>query len=93
MTIALNKAAPTMTVTVMLEALQQVLDFETYISKKYAMPVRHYMFSLPAVCLSIIFYQLLDILKLTLGSTVRRPKSIATAFEPHMGVFIEAQNK
>lgn len=69
----LQKAAPTLTVTLLLESLQHVLDFESFMSKKYKLPV-------------------MDILKV-ISYPVHPTKTISSAFEAHMGVFVDAQDK
>lgn len=69
----LQKAAPTLTVTLLLESLQHVLDFEAFVSKKYKVPV-------------------MDVLKV-ITYPVHAPKTLSSAFEPHMGVFVDAQDK
>lgn len=37
----LGRAAPTLTVTLLLDALRQTLEFEQSMSKKFSAPVRH----------------------------------------------------
>ncbi|KAG8863567.1 Vacuolar protein sorting-associated protein 53 [Tulasnella sp. 330] len=69
---ALTKAAPTLTVTSLLEALQITIDFESSLSSRYGIP----------------FYEITNSSPKTSKGT-----SISTVFEPHMGVFVEAQNK
>ncbi|KAG9000397.1 Vacuolar protein sorting-associated protein 53 [Tulasnella sp. JGI-2019a] len=69
---ALSKAAPTLTVASLLEALQLTLDFESSISSKYGV-----LFS--------------DIAKLSPSTS--KGTSISSVFEPHMNVFVDAQNK
>ncbi|KAI0339913.1 hypothetical protein BDW22DRAFT_1414917 [Trametopsis cervina] len=75
LTVLLSKAGSNLTVKQLLDTLQEVLDFEASVVKKYATP-------------------LYDILKETqpAGAT-RLSKTISSAFEPHMGVFISAQDK
>ncbi|KLO18398.1 hypothetical protein SCHPADRAFT_993623 [Schizopora paradoxa] len=70
----LGKAGPSLTVATLLQSLQQCLDFEAFISKKYTFTIGRI---------------------LTLSSTItsRPMSSLASAFEPHMGVFIDAQDK
>lgn len=75
MTTLLSKAGSNLTVKQLLDTLQEVLDFEASIVKKYATP-------------------LTDILKATQQVTgTRQNKPISAAFEPHMSVFISAQDK
>ncbi|GJE92731.1 vacuolar protein sorting-associated protein 53 -like protein [Phanerochaete sordida] len=75
MTTLLSKAGSGLSVKLLLDTLQEVLDFEASIVKKFATP-------------------LVDILKVTQPITGSRPnKPISAAFEPHMSVFISAQDK
>ncbi|KZV93409.1 hypothetical protein EXIGLDRAFT_612935 [Exidia glandulosa HHB12029] len=69
----LQKAAPNLTVTLLLESLQHVLDFEGFVSKKYKVP-------------------LMDVLRV-ITYPVHAPRTISSAFEPHMNVFVDAQDK
>ncbi|TDL24222.1 hypothetical protein BD410DRAFT_786323 [Rickenella mellea] len=72
--ILLEKAGPKLTVSVLLDTLQQVMDFETYVSQKYGVPIS-------------------EILNLGTVNNSRQTQSIASAFEPHLGVFVDAQDK
>ncbi|KDQ21712.1 hypothetical protein BOTBODRAFT_99351 [Botryobasidium botryosum FD-172 SS1] len=69
---ALNKAAPTLTVTLLLESLQQTLDFEAGLGRKYGIPFT-------------------DLAKTPISPQAM--KTISSVFEPHMGVFVDAQDK
>ncbi|KAF8310331.1 Vps53-like protein [Cantharellus anzutake] len=60
-----------LTVTMLLDALKQTLEFEQSMAKRFGMP-----FS------KIIQY-----------CSNREPKAISSAFDPHMGVFVDAQEK
>ncbi|KZT42510.1 hypothetical protein SISSUDRAFT_1041476 [Sistotremastrum suecicum HHB10207 ss-3] len=70
---ALSRAAPTLTVSLLLESLQYTMEFETQMGKKY----------------DISFSELLR----SCSRGVHAAKSISSAFEPHMGVYIDAQDK
>ncbi|EPT04630.1 hypothetical protein FOMPIDRAFT_1027874 [Fomitopsis schrenkii] len=75
MTVLLSKAGAKLSVKQLLDTLQETLDFEAYIGRKYATPVS-------------------DILKATQPTAATRPlKTISSAYEPHMGVYIDAQDK
>ncbi|KAI0688173.1 Vps53-like protein [Cytidiella melzeri] len=75
LTVLLSKAGSNLTIKQLLDTLQEILDFESSIVKKYATP-------LP------------DILKATqAANATRQNRTISSAFEPHMGVFISAQDK
>ncbi|PCH36062.1 hypothetical protein WOLCODRAFT_108133 [Wolfiporia cocos MD-104 SS10] len=75
MTVLLSKAGSKLTVKQLLDTLQETIEFEASMARKYATP-------LP------------EILKATQPAGASRPlKSITSAFEPHMGVFIDAQDK
>ncbi|KAH7107994.1 Vps53-like protein [Auriculariales sp. MPI-PUGE-AT-0066] len=69
----LQKAAPTLTVTALLDALQHVLDFESAMSKTFKVPMG----------------ELVKVATFPLHT----PKTISSAFEPHMSVFVDAQDK
>ncbi|KAG8906708.1 Vacuolar protein sorting-associated protein 53 [Tulasnella sp. 403] len=72
LTVALSKAASTLTVAVLLESLQMTLDFESAMSSKYGVPFT-------------------EIAKLS--SSMSRGTKISAVFEPHMGIFVDAQDK
>ncbi|KZT71823.1 hypothetical protein DAEQUDRAFT_744138 [Daedalea quercina L-15889] len=75
MTVLLSKAGAKLSVKQLLDTLQETMDFEAYITRKYATPVP-------------------DILKATQPAGATRPsKTISSAYEPHMGVYIDAQDK
>ncbi|KZT10830.1 uncharacterized protein LAESUDRAFT_755492 [Laetiporus sulphureus 93-53] len=75
MTALLSKAGSKLTVKQLLDTLQDTMDFEASLGRKYATPVT-------------------DILKETQPAGASRPlKTISSAFEPHMGVYIDAQDK
>ncbi|KZT29143.1 hypothetical protein NEOLEDRAFT_1056915 [Neolentinus lepideus HHB14362 ss-1] len=68
----LSKAGSSLDVKVLLDTLQQTLDFEASMSRKLVAPFK-------------------DILEI--ASVTRPVKSISSAFEPHLGVFVDAQDK
>ncbi|KAI0316499.1 Vps53-like protein [Amylostereum chailletii] len=70
----LSKAGKDLTVTVLLDALQQTKDFELSIARKFAVSFQ-------------------DILKATSTAPGQTLQSISSAFEPHMGVYVRAQDK
>ncbi|KAH9839198.1 Vps53-like protein [Rhodofomes roseus] len=75
MTVLLSKAGAKLSVKQLLDTLQETMEFEAYIARKYATSVP-------------------EILKTTQPAGASRPlKSISSAYEPHMGVYIEAQDK
>jgi len=69
----LQKAAPSLTVTALLEALQHVLEFENTMARQFKKPMS-------------------EIVKAA-TFPVHAPKTISSAFEPHMSVFVDAQDR
>ncbi|TFK66526.1 hypothetical protein BDN72DRAFT_844204 [Pluteus cervinus] len=69
----LSKAGSGLPVTSLLEALQQTLEFEGSMVKRWATPFQ-------------------EIINISEGMGPL-PKPISAAFEPHMGVFVDAQDK
>lgn len=91
MTTLLAKAGANLTVKQLLDTLQEVLDFEASLVKKFAVPVR---VAKHDNCAKLIVVKLPDILKATQpASATRQNKPISAAFESHMGVFVSAQDK
>ncbi|KAI0829823.1 Vps53-like protein [Trametes gibbosa] len=75
MTALLSKAGSKLTVKQLLDTLQETMEFEASISRKFNTSLR-------------------ELLRTTTSTNATRPpKPITTAFEPHMGVFIDAQDK
>ncbi|EIW62635.1 uncharacterized protein TRAVEDRAFT_160554 [Trametes versicolor FP-101664 SS1] len=75
MTALLSKAGSKLTVKQLLDTLQETMDFESSITRKFGTSVR-------------------ELLKATTPPNATRPlKPITSAFEPHMGVFIDAQDR
>lgn len=86
----LSKADQSLTLKILLDTLQQTIEFESSMSKKWATPVciPFTMFQLDA----FIPRQLDELLKATsLPTTPAR--TMSSAFEPHLGIFVEAQDK
>ncbi|KAG9316811.1 Vps53-like protein [Chiua virens] len=69
----LSKAGQSLTVKLLLEALQQTTEFETSIEKKWATPV----------------YEILK----AASPSAAQAQSMSSAFEPHLGIFVDAQDK
>ncbi|KAJ8494966.1 hypothetical protein ONZ51_g1987 [Trametes cubensis] len=75
MTALLSKAGSKLTVKQLLDTLQETMEFEASITRKFGTSLR-------------------ELLKATTPSNATRPlKPITSAFEPHMGVYIDAQDK
>ncbi|KAI0358545.1 hypothetical protein OH77DRAFT_1420941 [Trametes cingulata] len=75
MTALLSKAGSKLTVKQLLDTLQETMEFESSIMRKFGTSVR-------------------ELLKATTPPNATRPlKPITSAFEPHMGVYIDAQDK
>ncbi|KAF8526023.1 Vps53-like protein [Hysterangium stoloniferum] len=72
---ALSKAAAALSVTLLLESLQQTTDFEIFLGRKFGSSYTEMLVEIAPV----------------LG--IRNPKPMSSAFEPHMGIFIDAQDK
>ncbi|KAI9456566.1 Vps53-like protein [Lactarius psammicola] len=70
----LSKAAKDLTVTVLLDALQQTKDFELSMVKKFGASLQ-------------------DILQATSPTPTRPSQPISSSFEPHMGVYVQHQDK
>ncbi|KAI0048281.1 hypothetical protein FA95DRAFT_1588772 [Auriscalpium vulgare] len=74
MSALLSKAGKDLTVTVLLETLQQTKDFELSMAKKFGVSLQ-------------------EILKATSSTPSQPIQSISAAFEPHMGVYVQAQDR
>ncbi|OJT15430.1 Vacuolar protein sorting-associated protein 53 -like protein [Trametes pubescens] len=75
MTALLSKAGSKLTVKQLLDTLQETMDFESSITRKFGTSLR-------------------ELLKATTPPNATRVlKPITSAFEPHMGVFIDAQDR
>ncbi|KAI0633222.1 Vps53-like protein [Trametes polyzona] len=75
MTALLSKAGSKLTVKQLLDTLQETLEFESSITRKFGTSLH-------------------ELLKATTPPNATRPlKPITSAFEPHMGVYIDAQDK
>ncbi|KAF9227157.1 hypothetical protein BS17DRAFT_449775 [Gyrodon lividus] len=69
----LSKAGQSLTVQVLLETLQQTIEFELSMVKKWATPLD-------------------DILGIVASPAIHI-QSMSSAFEPHLGIFVDAQDK
>ncbi|KAL4078288.1 Vps53-like protein [Scleroderma yunnanense] len=69
----LSKAGQSLTLKLLLETLQQTIEFESFMSKKWATP--------------------LDELLEATSSPATPVQSMSSAFEPHLGIFVDAQDK
>jgi vacuolar protein sorting-associated protein 53 len=85
----LSKAGKDLTVTVLLDALQQTKDFELSMSKKFGASVS--LRSPGEFCSNC--FQLHDILQETSPTPARPLQSISSSFDPHMGVYVQYQDK
>ncbi|EIN11438.1 hypothetical protein PUNSTDRAFT_118834 [Punctularia strigosozonata HHB-11173 SS5] len=72
--LAKGEASKSLPVSLLLETLQQTLEFEASMAKKYATPF-------------------VDILKSSSPAMTKPVMPISTAWEAHLGVFVEAQDK
>ncbi|KAI0266660.1 Vps53-like protein [Gloeopeniophorella convolvens] len=70
----LSRAGKDLTVTVLLDALQQTKDFELSMAKKFGVLLQ-------------------DILQATSPTPARPIQSITSSFEPHMGVYVQSQDR
>ncbi|KIJ51343.1 hypothetical protein M422DRAFT_157993 [Sphaerobolus stellatus SS14] len=67
--------AKTLTVTLLLESLQQTTEFEVFLARKLGVSYTHMLTELAPIL------------------AIPNPKPMSSAFEPHMGVFVDAQDK
>ncbi|EPQ57099.1 hypothetical protein GLOTRDRAFT_137518 [Gloeophyllum trabeum ATCC 11539] len=70
----LSKAGSALDVKLLLDTLQQTLDFEASMARKLGAPLK-------------------EILEASSPSSSRPIRPISSAFEPHLGVFVDAQDK
>jgi vacuolar protein sorting-associated protein 53 len=75
-----------LTVNLLLENLQHAIEFETFVSRKYGVGVSRFAVHLPR----LNNFQLQEVLDSTKSSSTR---TISSAFEKYMGVFVDAQDK
>ncbi|KDQ55816.1 hypothetical protein JAAARDRAFT_208588 [Jaapia argillacea MUCL 33604] len=73
--VLLSKAGSTLSVKLLLDTLQQTLDFEAGMARRFGVSLQ----------------EILTFASQTL--TTMSPKPISSAFEPHLGVFVDAQDK
>lgn len=88
----LSKAGKDLTVTVLLDALQQTKDFELSMAKKFGASVSTYLLEVQVEFITTV-YQLQDILHETSPTSARVSQSISSSFEPHMGVYVQHQDR
>lgn len=69
----LSKADQLLTLKLLLDTLQQTIEFESSMSKKWATPLD-------------------ELLKAT-SLPATPPRTMSSAFEPHLGIFVDAQDK
>lgn len=91
----LLKAKPSLTVKVLLDNLQITIEFESAMARKWATPVSYSNFWNKAVHLLTASgaLQFQEILNAAAGTQTQPRSTISSAFEPHMGVFVDAQDK
>ncbi|GJJ08442.1 hypothetical protein Clacol_002658 [Clathrus columnatus] len=75
LSLALSKVSSKITVSELLDALQETTDFQAYLAQKFKMP----------------YIDMLTQLGPVLG--FGKPKPMSLSFEPHMGIFVDAQDK
>lgn len=73
LSILLSKAGQSLTLKLLLETLQQTIEFESLMAKKWATS--------------------LDEILRTVSLPATPVQSISSAFEPHLGIFVDAQDK
>jgi hypothetical protein len=90
----LLKAKPTLTVKLLLDNLQITTEFESGMARKWATPVR-LRFRDNTVILTTMHraLQFQEILNAAAGTQAQPRSPISSAFEPHMNVFVDAQDK
>ena len=87
----LSKAGKDLSVMTLLDTLQQTKDFEISVSKRFGVAVRS---SSPYPShTSLILRQLKDLLHSQSSIVGATAEPISVAFEPHMGVYVRAQDK
>jgi hypothetical protein len=81
-------------VKVLLDTLQLVTEFEAGMSRKWGVPVSFVSFPLSISLLIIVgSAQFQQIISHTPLASNQSPKAISSAFEPHTGIFVDAQDK
>jgi len=88
----LSKAGKDLTVAVLLDALQQTKDFELSMSKKFGASVSLRRPRSWGGGRSDVF-QLQEILQATSPTPARVLQPITSSFEPHMGVYVQYQDR
>jgi hypothetical protein len=91
----LSKAAPTLTVQQLLDALQPTMEFEASMSRKYSVSVgpdlEPRLSNVPTA--DFRDAQLTELLTHGNPNDPRPPKPITSVFELHMGIFVDAQDR
>ena len=87
----LGKAGKNLTVTTLMQTLQQSLEFEAFVSKKYATPVSPCA-TLGNLVLSMRIIQITDLMK-SCSPNIVSANTLESAFESHMGIYVDAQNR
>jgi hypothetical protein len=90
MSVLLSKAKGSLTIKLLIDTLTETMEFESSMATKFGLPVEYKQYN-PRVEVDP-FCQLSEILTAT-STSVRTVKSISSAFEPHMGVYIDAQDR
>ena len=86
----LSKAAKDLSVMTLLDTLQQTKDFEISVSKRFGVAVRSSPYPSHT---SLILRQFKDLLHSQSSIVGATAEPISVAFEPHMGVYVRAQDK
>jgi hypothetical protein len=90
----LDKAKGQLSVQSLLDTLQQTMEFESSIASKFGVQVSFLLHKQDTTGSQSCFGgQLSEIFKATSHQNARPTTSITTAFAPHMGVYIDAQDK
>jgi hypothetical protein len=89
----LVKAGASLSVKALLDNLQITSEFESTMAKKWATPVGYISKHLSAADGYFGDLKFQTILNATAGSHAQPPKSISSAFNPHMSIFVNAQDK
>ena len=74
-----------------MQTLQQSLEFEAFVTKKYATPVRSCA-TLGDLVLPVRIIQIADLMK-SCSPNIVSANTLESAFESHMGIYIDAQNR
>lgn len=91
LTTLLTQSGSNLTVKSLLDNLQITLEFEQTMAKKWATSVSRWSINFNVRLLKILQFK--DILKATDNPQSEPGKPMSAAFEPHMGIFVDAQDK